>query len=126
MFPAAISRSATTVGLSFSHSTVASAPFARRRARFAASSTRLKRLGSFCRQSSTVIRAMALGSSNRGIVSIAGNPRSNQPGEASRAKGVVAPAPTPLKRQQLLRQSQNLRPLGLESIAALADDRDQV
>jgi hypothetical protein len=67
MLPAAISRSATTVALSFSHSTVASAPFARRRARLAASSTKLKRFGSFCKQSSTVIRAMALRGSLNGL-----------------------------------------------------------
>src|SRR6185437_1892503 len=57
--PAAISRSATTVGLSFSQATVGSAPFARRRARCAASSTSWNRLSTFDRQSSTVLRAMA-------------------------------------------------------------------
>ena len=58
--PAAISRRATTVGLSFSQATVGSAPFARRRARCAASRTSWNRLSTFVRQSSTVIRAMAL------------------------------------------------------------------
>src|SRR5579872_5262280 len=58
-FPAAISRRATTVGLSFSQATVGSAPLASRRARCAASSTSWKRLSTFVRQSSTVIRAIA-------------------------------------------------------------------
>src|SRR5258705_10461871 len=57
-WPSAISRSATTVGLSFSQSTMGSAPFASRRARLAASSTSWNRLSTFCRQSSTVMRAM--------------------------------------------------------------------
>src|SRR6185312_16696098 len=58
MFPAAISRSATTVGLSFSQGTVGSAPLARRRARCAANSTSWNRLSTLPRQSSTVILAM--------------------------------------------------------------------
>jgi hypothetical protein len=46
------------VGLSFSQSSVASAPFASRRARLAATSTSWNKFGTFCRQSSTVIRAI--------------------------------------------------------------------
>src|SRR5688572_11946473 len=60
MLPSAISRRATTVGLSFSQGTVGSAPLARRRARCAASSTSWKMFSTFGRQSSTVIRAMSL------------------------------------------------------------------
>src|SRR5688572_23245318 len=60
MLPSAISRSATTVGLSFSQGTVGSAPLARRRARAAASNTSWKMFSTFGRQSSTVIRAMNL------------------------------------------------------------------
>src|SRR5262245_36921934 len=59
MLPAAISRKATTVGLSFSQFSVGSAPLASRRARCEASSTSWKRLSTLCRQSSTVIRAIA-------------------------------------------------------------------
>ena len=67
MWPAAISRSATTVDLSFSHSTVASAPLASLRARLAATRTSWNRFGTLCRQSSTVIRAMSKTSTERGI-----------------------------------------------------------
>src|SRR5688572_5724436 len=65
MWPAAISRSATTVALSFSHSTVASAPLASLRARLAATRTSWNRFGTWCRQSSTVIRAMSEKPSDR-------------------------------------------------------------
>src|SRR5690606_29212077 len=56
--PAAISRNAITVGLSFSGSTSVSAPCAMRRARFDATSTISKMLSTLSRQSSTVILAI--------------------------------------------------------------------
>src|SRR5690606_12345230 len=59
MYPSAISRSATTVGLSFSHSTIGWAPFASWRARFAATSTSWNMFGTCRVQSSTVIRAIS-------------------------------------------------------------------
>ena len=73
MLPAAISRSATTVGLSFSSATVGSAPLARRRARCAASSTSWNRLSTLCRQSSTVTRAMGSLQVNRSRAACAGS-----------------------------------------------------
>jgi len=60
-WPAAISRSASTVGLSFSQSSVAPEPFASLRARREATSTSWNRFGTFWRQSSTVMRAIVLG-----------------------------------------------------------------
>ena len=51
---------ATTVGLSFSRSTIGSAPCAIRRARLAATNTISKMLSMLSRQSSTVMRAIVV------------------------------------------------------------------
>src|SRR5579859_6683584 len=56
--PAAISRSATTVGLSFSQGTLGSTPRASCRERLVATSTSWNRLSTLPRQSSTVTRAI--------------------------------------------------------------------
>src|SRR3979490_2681708 len=121
IFPAAISRSATTVGLSFSHSTVASAPLARRRARFAANNTKLNRLGSFCRQSSTVIRAILKGSI-KGIVRVAENPQGG-PLVTGRTLPVRPRHSGP--GQQFHHQAPHFRSLLVQVTAAILHDGEQ-
>src|SRR5690606_16652066 len=67
--PSAISRRATTVGLSFSQATLGSLPpVAIWRARLVASMTSSKRLSTFSRQSSTVTRAMVLLRNGRWVI----------------------------------------------------------
>src|SRR5690606_3286167 len=75
MARAAISRSASTVGLSFDSllSSCGSTPLASWRARLAAIITSSKRLSTTCRQSSTVIRAMGYPAA-LGRLSVQGGP----------------------------------------------------
>src|SRR6188768_1835349 len=131
MLPSAISRRATTVGLSFSQGTVGSAPLASRRARVAASSTSWKMFSTFGRQSSTVMRAMVSRKQAAGGRKFTGN----RPGFAGLFGPIVDPigsgvgasrARGPGSADQIFQQGREARSFGAELQAAAPQDLEQL